>query len=322
MRSALRTFLARRRPFRYVGAHVHCNLCGGDDFLVVGRRDRWFNRLVNVMCRRCGLIFLDPMPTADEVDRYYAEEYRLHYQGVAEPTPKHLLRSTRGAEGRLRNLAPILKPGMRILDVGAGSGEFLAVAQRAGYTVEGVEPDPNFAAYAKRAYGVKVHALPLQEVDFGGGKFDLITSWHAVEHLRDPLGAIRHLHRLLVPGGYLHLAVPDMAEPGRTPFALFHAAHLHGFTHETLEMMAARGGFSALEQKRSGTILLFRRLDGPDPGWFRYPGHARELEALFKRRTLGRFLMSGETYLRFFRRMRYFLGDYRTLRRAARGRKS
>jgi hypothetical protein len=162
-----------------------------------------------------------------------------------------------------------------------------------------------------------VHAAPFLDVDFGGRRFDLIVSWHVVEHLRDPFGALRRMHELLLPHGLLHLAVPDMAEPHKTPLGLFHFAHLHGFTHETLEMMAAKAGFSVADDTQKGTILLLRRLPAPDPNWFKYPTHARDLEGLFRGRTLWRFLAGPRTYARFFRRIRYLWGDYWRLWRSS-----
>ncbi len=320
MLSTLRTLLLRQRPFRYVGTRMPCNLCSGTDFVVIARRDRWLNPLTNSICRRCGLVCLDPMPTEAEVADFYSRKYRRHYDGAAEPTAKHLLRSRRSAELRFRILEPHLKPGMRILDVGSGSGEFLARLKEAGYEAEGVEPDESFARYAERSYGMKVHAAPLAEVDFGRRKFDLVTSWHSLEHMRDPHQALTRMHELLAADGLAHLVVPDLAEPHKTPMANFRFAHLHGFTRETFAMLAAKAGFASLDDPQWGTGPLFRRLAGPDPGWFRYPAHAERLEAYLHDRTLWRMLLSGETWRRFVRRVRYLVGDRLTLWRAARGR--
>lgn len=317
MSSFLRVLLARRRRFRYSGSRVPCNLCGGESFLVVGRRDRWLNPLINVMCRQCGLIFLDPMPTDEEINRYYERHYRIHYQGAAEPTPVSILRSLRNAEERLQMLASVLKSVMRILDVGSGGGEFLATAQRQGYEVEGVEPNVGYARYAERTYGVKVHVAPFMQIDFGGRQFDLITCNHVLEHMRNPLANLRRFHQLLVPGGNLHLLVPDMAEPHKTPIGLFHFGHLHGFTHETLVMMAAKGGFAPFDDTRRNTALLFRRLAGPDPNWFRFPEHATALAAFFRRRTMWRHIASIGAYKRTAGRLRYLLGDYLTVWRSS-----
>jgi 2-polyprenyl-3-methyl-5-hydroxy-6-metoxy-1,4-benzoquinol methylase len=300
--SFLSTFAARRRRFRYVGEALSCNLCGSSGKAVIGTRDRFLNPLTNVICTHCGLIRVDPMPTDAELDRYYTDHYRLHYQNTLEPTPKTIERGKRGAEARLDMLAKFLKPGARILDIGAGGGEFLAEAKKRGYEVEGVEPSIGFARYAERTYGVKVHVAPLMKIDFGGRKFDLVHSFHVFEHLRDPIASMRLVHSLLNPDGHFYIAVPDMAED-RTPTGMFHFAHVYGFTYETLLMMAAKAGFEWIPRGAKGAAQVFRRIEQSDPNWFRFPDHARELEERFRRRGLFRHLLTAEPYRRAWLRL-------------------
>jgi hypothetical protein len=64
----------RYRRVRFSGSHQPCRLCGGNDTVVVSRFDRWLNPLVNVMCRGCRLVFLDPMPTDEEINAYYKDQ--------------------------------------------------------------------------------------------------------------------------------------------------------------------------------------------------------------------------------------------------------
>ncbi len=107
----------RYRRVRFSGSRQPCRLCGGNDTVVVGRFDRWLNPLVNVMCRGCGLVFLDPMPTDEEINAYYRDQFWLRSQGSDEPTEKTILRAARDGESRLSLLSPLINPGMRILDV-------------------------------------------------------------------------------------------------------------------------------------------------------------------------------------------------------------
>ena len=302
--SQFRIRWSRYRPFSFVGTHVPCSLCGSEDLSVVRKRDRWFNRLRNVLCRRCGLIFLNPMPSDQEVQDFYRHHFWRRSQGAFLPTAKRLRRDRRSAQDRMQLLTPMLKPGMRILDIGSGSGEFLAAAKSAGYEVEGVEPSLEYARYSEREHGVTVHAEPLAGVDFGTRRFDLITSNHAFEHMRDPLGSFRRCHELLRPSGYLNIAVPDLAESGTWPLRFYQFAHLYGFTHQSLVMMAAKAGFGPpVDGQRQGTMLTFRRLAAPNPNWLSYPDHGRAMEALLRTRTIWRYLVAGKSYGRIPRRM-------------------
>jgi len=296
------------RPFRYTGEKIACNLCGSRESAVLATRDRWLNPLTNVICTNCGLIRVDPMPTDAELDRYYADHYRLHYQSTMEPTPKTIARGTKGAQARLAVLSKLIKPGGRVLDIGAGGGEFLAEAKRLGFEVEGVEPSVGFARYAERTYGVKVHMAPLNKIDFGDKKFDLIHSFHVFEHLRDPFASMKLVHSLLVPGGYFYVAVPNMAEE-RTPTGMFHFAHVHGFAYETLRMMAEKAGFEWVPSTALRAAQIFRRIEQPKDDWFRFPNHAAELQQKFRNSKLSRHLMSAAPYQRAWARLKRKLGE-------------
>lgn len=308
------SWLSRLRPFRFTGESLPCSLCGGRERSVVGRRDRYLMPLTNVLCTDCGLVFLDPMPTSEEIDRYYREQYREHYHGDSQPRAKALLRDARGAAERVRLLSAFVRPGMRVLDIGAGTGAFVAAANAAGWAAEGIEPHLGFARYANEHLGARVHATTLETAPVEAGSFDLVSSSHVFEHLRDPLAAFRRVHELLRADGIFHVGVPDIADPKRTPSARFHFGHTHGFTRETLTMMALRAGFEPIDgSSENGPVLILRRRDEPVSDWLRFPGHAQVMQAFFRERTALRHFTSATPYLKFFRRMRRFRRERKLL---------
>lgn len=309
------SLLERFKPFRFVGESRPCALCGALERSVVGTRDRYWKPLRNVLCLHCGLVFLDPMPTADEIESYYRDEYRQHYHGDSRPRAKALLRDERGARERVALLAPLLRQGQRVLDIGAGTGAFVAAAKAAGWIAEGIEPHQGFAAFAREHYRANIHACLLEDAPLVDASFDLVSSSHVFEHLRTPDEAFARVHRLLKPGGEFHINVPDIADPRRTPSARWHFGHVHGFTRETLSMLAWRSGFEILpESPREGPTLLLRRLDQPVEHWMRYPKHAADMQRFFAEHTNWRHFTSGTPYQRFFARMRRFRRENRQLR--------
>jgi len=309
------SLLQRLKPFRFVGESLPCALCGGLQRCVVGARDRYWKPLRNVLCNRCGLVFLDPMPTAEEIERYYRDEYRQHYHGDSKPRAKALLRDERGARERVALLAPLLRKGHRVLDIGAGTGAFVAAAAAAGWTAEGVEPHQGFAAFARQFYRANIHATLLEDAPLADASFDLITSSHVFEHLRSPDLAFARVHRLLKRNGVFHINVPDIADPARTPSARWHFGHLHGFTRESLSMLAWRCGFEVLaESPAHGPNLLLQRLDQPVADWMRYPGHAERMRQFFAEHTSWRHFTSATPYRRFLARMRRFRRERSELR--------
>lgn len=309
------SWLQRLKPYRFTGESLPCAVCKGLERVVVGKRDRYWMPLRNVLCAHCGLVFLDPMPTADEIAAYYRDEYRQHYHGDSAPRAKALLRDERGARERVALLAPLLRKGERIVDIGAGTGAFVAAAQKAGWSAEGIEPNQGFAAFAAEHYRARIHATLLEDAPIADGSIDLISSSHVFEHLRAPDEAFARVHRWLRPNGVFHILVPDIADPRRTPSARFHFGHVHGFTRETLTMLALRTGFEVLpESPAHGPHLLLRRLDQPVSDWMRFPDHAEQMRQFFAEHTSWRHFTSATPYQRFFARMRRFRRERGQLR--------
>ncbi|MCX8135068.1 MAG: class I SAM-dependent methyltransferase [Roseococcus sp.] len=253
-------------PYPYRGRHEPCALCGSAQTLPLCAHDRRLKRLGSVICAGCGLIRTDPMPTEEELAAYYRHHYRMDYQLVgSKPPRRHLVRSRAEAARRVALLAPVLGPGARVLDYGAGSGEFLEAGAAAGWAMEGVEPGEAYAAHARRR-GVTVHAA-LPE---GAGPYDAITAHHVFEHLRDPLAVLRRLAAALTPGGVVYLSVPDMGPSPRPAFDRLHFAHVHGFVPETLDLLAAGAGLAPDPRfARARTSCVYRPAEvafRPDPG--------------------------------------------------------
>lgn len=96
-------------------------------------------------------------------------------------------------------------PGRRVLDVGCGTGSFIAAARAAGWQVAGVEVSRPAIAAARRA-GLDVSASAR---DFPAASFDLVTLWNVLEFFEHPLEDLREIRRLLAPGGRLFIRTPN-----------------------------------------------------------------------------------------------------------------
>ena len=183
-------------------------------------------------CQACGLGHTTPQP--ENLEPYYGRTYHGGRHGVtAAYCNARRLRLVRQAAGT--------GEGRRLLDVGCGDGSFLLAAGARGWRVSGTEMNPRLA----REAGLEVResideALPL-------GPFDCITSWHSLEHLRDPLASLRSLAGVLAPGGALVVAVPDADGVqarlfGPSWFHLDVPRHLYHFGRGSLERMLGRAG--------------------------------------------------------------------------------
>jgi SAM-dependent methyltransferase len=172
---------------------------------------------------------------------------RLGYAALGEPAPG-LLTRTRAALlfRRIKWDCPPWRGQGRYLDVGCGSGGALGVAQELGWRVAGVEMDAAAAAKARR-YGARVHAGDLLGAPFAPGEFDCVTAFHVLEHVPDPVAAVRRMLEWLAPSGLLVIEVPNAGGLGARLFGrawsgLELPRHLSHFTPETLDAVVARAG--------------------------------------------------------------------------------
>jgi 2-polyprenyl-3-methyl-5-hydroxy-6-metoxy-1,4-benzoquinol methylase len=300
--------------YAYGGERIACNLCRSEGSVTVCRHDRRLKRLHSVACEECGLIRTDPMPRDEELAAYYASEYRRDYQWSLSDSPPrfHLRRSEREAAARRTILAPVLKPGSRVLDFGSGSGEFLDLMRREGHEVTGIEPGESFAAHARRAYGVEVISKPWREVELPEGGFDVITAHHVLEHLREPVTAMAQLREWLAEDGVLYVAVPNGEAKRDQTFQHFHFAHVHTFTQKTL-IWAGRAVGLIVDPRIApeGTMVAFRRNPaGPESqSW--QPKQGALVAARFTQASPLRFLLSGRWIADAVRRARKNLRDCR-----------
>jgi 2-polyprenyl-3-methyl-5-hydroxy-6-metoxy-1,4-benzoquinol methylase len=145
----------------------------------------------------------------------------------------------------------------RILDVGCGKGLLLKGLRDCGWEVVGTELS-EVASLRAREAGIQVHNRAVEEIPFDPGSFDVVTLYHCLEHLANPRETLAHLHRLLRPGGWLVVEVPNVGSWYARVFRSdwFHLdvpRHFYHFTPGTLRRMLEAAGFRI---KRERTVNL------------------------------------------------------------------
>jgi 2-polyprenyl-3-methyl-5-hydroxy-6-metoxy-1,4-benzoquinol methylase len=261
---------------------VRCNLCGADDTTTVSRRARWSQRARTVACRRCGLVYINPRPGPAELGAFYRERIYTQYMDPAGGFRERLLAASRTQAREIFdhfvNAAGVSPRGLRVLEVGCGLGDFLALARDAGADVLGVEMDGPYADFAERR-----HRLPLVrgalETLPPSGRFDVIAMFHVLEHLEDPRAALQSLRPRLHPGGRLLIEVPNFMGAWRTPLTEFlRVEHLYHFSPVTLRALLETAGFR--EVRCDAGPYVFRVIAEPREGggavdWTGLHGHHR-----------------------------------------------
>jgi 2-polyprenyl-3-methyl-5-hydroxy-6-metoxy-1,4-benzoquinol methylase len=245
-----------------------CWVCGGDQLDVVHEavfefsnyadQDRELARYTDqrvqlVRCAACGFTQPQALPT---LERYFARMYdqRWSAEWMAREYAsgyKDLIFHT-----VLRRLARVLPPSRRsLLDLGAHVGRFLTLARNAGWTAEGVELNPQTAAFAAAATGLPVHRADAAALADAGRRFDAVTFIDVLEHIPDPVSVLAGIRRAVAPGGWLAVKVPNgpvqlqkelwraRLVPGYRATVADNLVHVNHFTPVTLARAMTRAGF-------------------------------------------------------------------------------
>lgn len=235
-------------PVEDIEAVTCCPICSGTRRLTLhaGVEDGVFHcapgRWDLHSCAGCGAAYLDPRPTPASIGRAYASYYTHAGANGTDATPigrigklRRALRNgylnhsygasfqpasalgwlamqaMRGKKTQLdreyRHLPRFQGKGEKVLDIGCGDGAFLKRAAQIGWEAWGVEPDAKAAASLS---GFKVLQGSLPNIPLPDASFDYITLSHVIEHLHDPVAALKEIHRLLKPGGQVWIATPNI----------------------------------------------------------------------------------------------------------------
>lgn len=220
---------------------VVCNLCGNDETDIFCRRPS--GRLVR--CRVCGLTYVNPRPELRDIDAHYNSDMssRISYYRMSAKA------DTRTFSEILALIERHVAPG-RLLDVGCNIGTFLELGQRHGWRVAGADINRQAAAYCWQRGFEDVVPGSLSEDSFQSESFDAVNLADVIEHLPDPLGLLRLVHRYTSPGGVIVISTPDISSLTGRVFQIKPLEHLYYFSRHTLTELLVRAGFTLLELRR------------------------------------------------------------------------
>jgi 2-polyprenyl-3-methyl-5-hydroxy-6-metoxy-1,4-benzoquinol methylase len=236
-----------------LNAHTVCPSCGGRSAQIIANQDgKTGETLITVSCSDCGLGRIDPLPTDQELAEWYATQYRQAYKSAVQPALHHVLRAGRNAQWRwqwLRQNTVGLDPAQnshtpRSLDIGSSSGEFVYLMHSLGFQAKGIEPHAGYASYARNMLGIDVNNVTLQQglASEAADSLDLISMFHVLEHLPEPVSALRTIGEKLKPEGLLYIEVPNALRLC-SPHYMFFRAHTLYFTGQTLRHLLETAGF-------------------------------------------------------------------------------
>jgi SAM-dependent methyltransferase len=240
---------------------TRCNLCGADRFVGLTHRDRYGYRARADACTRCGLVFLNPVMTADAYRAFYDGTYRplvsaYHGRRIDAETIQAEQAEYAAALGAV--LAPYAARGGALLDVGGSTGVVAHhLARRFGLAATILDPAPLEIAAARRL-GLETVIGLVEDFDPAGRVFDLVTLCQTVDHLLDVGGTLAKIRKLLAPAGVFFVDIVDFRAAYLRHWSVEEAVkvdHPYSLTEATLEAYLAVAGFAPLRKEYAADRL-------------------------------------------------------------------
>jgi len=179
-----------------------CYICGSNSFLLIPGKVRDNESLAINECNDCGLVILS---SSDHIKETHYQESGMH--GEVLPDIKEWLNETDKDDERRYQFLREKMVNKTILDFGCGVGGFLIKSKIIANNVEGVELESRLQSHYQ-SHSILVYK-ELGEVVKLKKKFDLITAFHVIEHLIDPIQTIQNLTEILTVNGELIVEVPS-----------------------------------------------------------------------------------------------------------------
>lgn len=197
-----------------------------------------------------GLLKTHPQPLTENLGRYYeSEDYISHTDGKRSFFEKiyHFVKQ-KALQDKIGVVESFQNDKGSLLDIGAGTGDFLVTAKNRNWNVKGIEPNEKARTIAQN----KGIGFISQIKEVQNASFDVVTMWHVLEHVPDIEKHIKELKRILKPGGTIFIAVPNYKSFDAKYYGQFWAAydvprHLWHFSKMAVQKLFGAEGMEVVK---------------------------------------------------------------------------
>ncbi len=227
--------------------NVSCGVCGSD----TGKKYCDIKGFNAVRCCDCGLVYINPRYSHEELHKLYGEEYfkKFSTQRKVDYMKDRQFRAG-DFKTRLKSISGFKKCG-KVLDVGCAAGFFLEVARDNGWDTCGVELSDYAASFARDTLKLDVKSGELEDAKFNSNSFDVVTLFDVIEHVRDPKRLLKEVNRVLKYDGLIVVTTPNIgsicARVFKDRFHLLDPLHLFYFSPKTISAILAKEGFRVIK---------------------------------------------------------------------------
>jgi len=221
-----------------------------------------------------GYLRVDPIPTQGEVEQYYREEfYSSEYKRFNDSSLEVQKEEQDFFDSRWEAICGVCAEhfgkleGLGVFDVGFGFAQALVYFQKKGMIPCGLEPSPEGVEYA-RSQGLEVYEAGIEEFScVGDRRFDVVTLFNVLEHLRNPADTLLNIkEKLLKPGGLLVVDIPnefnDFQVAANQEYNLgewwvYPPVHLNYFSANSLSNLVEKCGYAVRCSEASFPLEIF-----------------------------------------------------------------
>lgn len=240
--------------------NVKCAICGVDDTIILFTKGDLTADIINVVCKKCGLVYMNPRPTPEAYRQFHVEDFLRERHGLV--CAEQVAPKVKGSDLKMKSevaefISKYIKPGANVLDVGCGFGTLLNILKTKYHAqVQGIELATVDVEAAKTFYGLDLFAGSLKDffIKYSDQKFDCIILHHTFEHMSEPRAELATMHGMLAPGGILYIGVPNVMNLKKRPEIFFQMGHAYSYSPKTLEKILSLEGFKIIKFNRKAAF--------------------------------------------------------------------
>lgn len=220
-----------------------CPVCGSTDLVdLFATQDYSYSqqRFTLQECQQCHFRLTNPQPDSDTLPQYYQADDYISHTGKSKGVITTLYHGARKFNLHHKHkLISKFHPIGNLLDIGCGTGEFLAFMKQKNWQVHGVEPATTARQKAEELLNQPIYTqLPITS----DKQYDVITLWHVLEHLPNLNQQLQQIKTLLKPHGLIFVAVPNYESTDASIYQQHWAAydvprHLWHFSKESMSKL-------------------------------------------------------------------------------------
>ena len=227
---------------------VACNACGSREQETIAERERFGLPLRTVICKNCGLIFINPRPTKEMYTEFYKSDYRKAVSGSDEGDAYQFRREYNFAEQvsipAIKKFLPGWTP-KTIMELGSSYGGILYAHMQnfPGSQGFGIEPLVKIGEYARQQTGATIYTTLFE--DYSPEQlYDLVILSRTLNHTLDPKANLTKVRHMLSEKGIFALILQDpISHTIHMPFErVTEMTHPYMFTRESIQYLLGLAG--------------------------------------------------------------------------------